>query len=148
MSDVRLMTKWPEFRQQQNWFAYLLVMRERTAYRLVCASNSKHCKAPSTPATMSPKTATLSPKPATLSPPEPRHCRQKTVTLSQKPATLCFWQQCCRFRRQCRGFWRQCRRFWRHCRWCGRGLTLTAKFATLVYNAATDRGVSRFQIGV
>jgi len=31
-------------------------------------------KAPSTPATLSPKTATLSPK----------------------PATLCFWQQCCR----------------------------------------------------
>ena len=38
-------------------------------------------KAPSTPATMSPKTATMSPKPATMSP---------------KPATLCFWQQCCR----------------------------------------------------
>ena len=39
------------------------------------------CKAPSTPATMSPKTATLSTKQATMSP---------------KSATLCFWQQCCR----------------------------------------------------
>ena len=51
------------------------------------------CKAPSTPATMSPKTATLSPKSVTMSPivpSTPATMSPKPATLSPKPATLCF----------------------------------------------------------
>ena len=50
-------------------------------------------KAPSTPATMSPKTASLSPKPATI---KPRHCRQNPRHCRRKP------RHCRRNRRHCR----------------------------------------------
>ena len=78
--------------------ASILHRRSAVAYSLHCTYilTLRTSKAPSTPATMSPKTATLSPKPATLSP--------KTATLSPQPATLLPKTQCRRFRRQCRPF--------------------------------------------